>query len=411
MREDRKVRPKQAPIRASAGFSMVEIMVGVLIGMVSAIVIMQVFALSEGQKRSAAAGSDAQTSGAIALQSVQRDVREAGYEMGVGSLATSPIGCNVTLRAGVDLAPMAPVIINPQVLRADNPRGDNSPDPNTDTLLVTYGSGNYAADGDSVLGPPAPLATGPSINFYNVRSPMAFATGDRIIPASAQDITNPCATGLTLGQVTTVPCAWSGTTLNCVADVNGDFPVTVAPAWRTASTVLYNLGPAPVIRAYAVRGGNLTVCDYMVNDCGDPALKNVASVWVPVANNIVSLKALYGRDTVVPTPAGQTNYQVTAYDQTTPTTACGWLRIPAVRLALVARSGQFEKGIVTRTVTDAAGPGDPPPNAPTWAGNVTNPIVMGPSAGDQPWKHYRYKVFETLVPIRTLTYAQVQPQC
>ncbi|MCX7179106.1 MAG: prepilin-type N-terminal cleavage/methylation domain-containing protein, partial [Proteobacteria bacterium] len=58
---------------AAQGFSLVEIMVGMVIGMLGIIVMMQIFALAEGQKRSTTGGGDAQNTGAIALYGLQRD--------------------------------------------------------------------------------------------------------------------------------------------------------------------------------------------------------------------------------------------------------------------------------------------------------------------------------------------------
>ena len=51
------------------------------------------------------------------------------------------------------------------------------------------------------------------------------------------------------------------------------------------------------MRAYAVRNQNLTVCDYVLNDCGAAANNGDPAIWVPIANNVVSLRAQYGRDT------------------------------------------------------------------------------------------------------------------
>ena len=80
-----------------AGFSMVEMMIGLVIGMIAVIVMMQVFSVSEGYKRTTTGGDDAQNNGAIALYALQRDIRQSG----LGASAFQLIGCNVTLRAGV----------------------------------------------------------------------------------------------------------------------------------------------------------------------------------------------------------------------------------------------------------------------------------------------------------------------
>jgi type IV pilus assembly protein PilW len=69
-------------------------------------------------------------------------------------------------------------------------------------------------------------------------------------------------------------------------------------------------------------------------------------------------------------------------------------------MAIVARSNQPEKldPVTNQPVT---------PNAPVWdadqadAGGAANPIVL---TADANWKNYRYKVFQTLVPIRNINW-------
>ena len=65
--------------RLSRGFTLVEIMVGVLIGLIGTVVIFQVFAVSEGQKRTTTGAGDAQQNGVFALFQVERDLRTAGF--------------------------------------------------------------------------------------------------------------------------------------------------------------------------------------------------------------------------------------------------------------------------------------------------------------------------------------------
>jgi len=73
------MRALPAMKKQNLGFSLVEIMVGMVIGLLSTIVVMQVYATFEGQKRTTTSGSDAQTNGAVALYTVERDARLAGY--------------------------------------------------------------------------------------------------------------------------------------------------------------------------------------------------------------------------------------------------------------------------------------------------------------------------------------------
>ena len=127
-----------SPRRAAAGFTLVEIMVGMVIGMLGLIIMMQVFSLSEGQKRTTTGGGDAQSNGAIALFGLQRDLRQAGFGVSDPNL----LGCSVALRAGVTLNGFAPVTIN----HAGIPAGD----PNTDTLLLVYSRTRGSPQGDRI---------------------------------------------------------------------------------------------------------------------------------------------------------------------------------------------------------------------------------------------------------------------
>jgi type IV pilus assembly protein PilW len=349
------------------GFSLVEIMVGLVIGILGVIVMLQVFALSEERKRTTTNTGESQSDGVIALYQLQRDIGQAGY----GFTSQGLFACNLTAPSGTTAIPLAPVIVNPPT--AVIPAADA----NTDRLLVLYGEGNGQPQGN-------PIASQLS-NVYTVQMPTAFAVDDRVIAAPAA-----CAANLILDRV----MASAGT-------------VTVATG--AAGATLYNLGPRPKLMAYAVRSGNLTVCDYVVNDCGTASTTNT-TIWVPIASNIVSLKVQYGRDTLttspVPSPPAMPNPPVdqtvyakaVTYDQTTPSgasAACNWLRIPAVRLALVARSGQYDKGVITAA-------------EPVWSGTATNPIVLSAFTN---WQHYRYKVFQTVVPIRNVAWMGVPVGC
>lgn len=376
--------------RACAGFSLVEIMVGMVIGLLGMVVMMQMFSVFEGQKRATTGGSEAQNSGAIALFGLQRDIEKSGY----GFSAYKMIGCNMTLpaanaavanvRPAVTISPLAPVTIN----HAAIPAGDA----NTDTLLISYGNANSPLEGNGITAQP-------SQPNYAVQTPASFILNDRVV-AEAQARPAPCT--LIMDRVVGVGAP--------------NVTVVTGVAGMTNGT-LYNVGQAPKLTAYAIRNSNLTVCEYISidpvtqvdsgKDCGNAALVNNTTVWVPIASNIVSLRAQYGHDTLTPlaTPANQTSYFVDTYNQTTPVTACGWVRASAVRLALVVGNDQYNKAVVTA-------------NVPAWAGSATTPIdlssVTNTFAADgavSSWQNYRYKVFETVAPMRNVTWQGVQAGC
>jgi type IV pilus assembly protein PilW len=373
---------QKRPAGREAGFSLVEIMVGMVIGMLGIIIVMQVFAMFEGQKRTTGGASEAQNNGAIALLGLVRDIQQTGY----GISAYTLLGCDLTLTSGVTIGgALVPITINPPATVI--PAGDA----NTSTLLVIYGNSDTSPEGISIDAQTTP------VNVYQVGAPSAFYKASDVVIAAPQ--TRPATCSMQQDRISAI--AAGGTPDSA--------QITVATGVAGVSQgTLYDLGQSPRIVAYAVRGGNLTACDYMVNNCGDATKTGDSTVWVPIANNIVSLQAQYGHDTLtpVPPPATQSSYIVDTYNQTTPTTACLWARTPAVRIALVARNEQYEKNGGT-----AASPTFATTSYPSWDGGTIN---LGANPGptiDQPWKHYRYKVFQTTIAIRSAAWMGVQSGC
>jgi type IV pilus assembly protein PilW len=379
--------------RHGYGFSLIEILVGMVIGMIGIIVVMQVFALFEGQKRTTSGGGEAQNTGAIALSSISDDIRQAGYGFSLINL----IGCSVELRTSpttVTLNVLAPVMINPVSI----PAGDK----NTDTLQIAYGNSNLLPEGNSIVAPPI------DTTHFSVQAYKSFNVGDYVLATP-------------LGRSCTVA---HPATLNQVAAVTNP-TLTLTPGVGVSVTpgLLFNLGQTVTIHVYAVRNGNLTVCDYMVNDCGDSSKVSPldSTVWVPIAGNIVSLRAQYGQDITNNQPSvtspntGLMDGVVDIYSQTSPANtgaskdACDWLRTPSIRLALVARNSQLEKTAVTAAAPlwDGSTAAN---NNPVWTGSTAgasaNPIDLSkyPNGTANPnWQNYRYKVFQTTLPIRNIT--------
>lgn len=358
------------------GFSLVEIMVGLVIGMVASIVILQMLALSEQRKRTTTSAGESQSDGVIAFYQMARDIGQAGY----GFTTLNLFNCNTTWTVGgtaIGTAlPLAPVTINPGT--AIIPAGDA----NTDTVLVMYGNAGNEPQGNVIYSA--------SSNVYTTQMPAAFAQNDRVIALPAAGCVNP---PLTLDTVT------------ATAALNVSVATGVA---GVTNGTLYDLGPAPLLLAYAVRGGNLTVCDYTLNDCGAPANASDPTKWVSIASNIVSLKAQYGRDTLTATPTVATPpvyAKVDTWDQTTPTSNCGWTRAIALRLALVARNSQIDNDPSLATINQNT--------PPTWAGNANDPIVSPANvlSTNANWQQYRYKVFQSVVPMRNVAWMGVPVGC
>src|SRR5258708_10831278 len=87
------------------GFSMVELLVAMLIGLIGMIIIFQVFEVSESIKRSTTSGGDAQQNGAIALYSIERDFKNAGMGFNDTTFARCDIVGYDNKRATPDFPP------------------------------------------------------------------------------------------------------------------------------------------------------------------------------------------------------------------------------------------------------------------------------------------------------------------
>lgn len=376
----RNIQPRQ-----HRGFSLVEVMVGLAIGMATVVIMLQMLSNSDTMKRTASGGNDAQMTGTLALYTLERDIRASGY----GISAYNILGCKLTFKttSGASVTvPLAPTTINAP--------GDTVPpgDDNTDTLLVVYGNSDGSSEGDALI-------TTSTSGSYQVATGSTFHKDDVVI---AQATVRPPE-----------PCTVTSDVVNSIDEATSTLNVTPGVSGLALGSVIYNIGPAPVIHAYAVRKGNLTMCDYTANDCSDATAAAAAdpAVWVPIAGNIVSLRAQYGRDTTAP-PAPMVGV-VDTYDQTTPATPadplngtphCAWARALSVRMAVVARSGAYDKD-------------GPTTAAPSWSGSTAAPSASpkNPTAltfdlsADANWQNYRYKTLETTVPLRNAIWQGGQP--
>lgn len=366
---------------AVRGFTLIELMVGLVIGLLTVLVITQVMAMAEGKKRTTSMGNDAQVNGALALFTMQRDIEQAGY----GATANSAgLGCTVNAKNASSAAfqfTLAPVVI---AVGASN---------GPDTITILQGN---------TPGFSAPmLLTGAHLqndNHFAVSSSLGAVAGNMMI-AVPQTVssTNTCTlfnvTTDTSGTVTQL----GNTNVPHVTGATGPWNPAAAQtqfpsSGYAAGDYLVNVG-SMVLRAYTVdSANNLVVSDRSAID------GTVPSPPPEVYPQIVNLKALYGKDT-------NGDGVIDAYDTTTPTTSAGWAQVQAIRIAVVARSAQFEKDAVT-------------PTAPLW--NVGGTITIAGSSAcytnsmciplqvsqvGTDWQHYRYKVYDTIVPLRNVLWS------
>ena len=116
------------------GMTLVEVMVGLAIGMIGMLVIFQTVSVWDARTRATSAGSDSQVTGSIAMYSIERDLRLAGQ--GFGGAESAIMGCQVSgfdQNASGPLGfPMTPVVIV-----------DNDATNEPDQIATLYGTSAY----------------------------------------------------------------------------------------------------------------------------------------------------------------------------------------------------------------------------------------------------------------------------
>lgn len=391
------------------GFSLVELMVGVTIGLIATLLMTQVIVFYDGQKRGTTSGADAQNTGAVALFTLENDLRQAGY--GMATLDT--LACSVQSSGDANGRRIYPALIIPDGMAAAHannalrlPPGDAG----SDILVVMFSNAVTAAEGVSIANEHIQGNPGYNPRLYVFgRNITGFRVGDTLLVGQAGQ-------SCTVTNVTAVTAA--------TLSVTTDHPSTGA-AYAANTARVFNLGNnGLVMRAYAVRGGNLTVCDLVASDCSADlsgltvAQRNV--LWVPIASNVVGLRAQYGWDTTA-----AADMRVDAYCRsrltpgaancptpddgmtgaaTVPSTACDFTRITSLRVALVTQGAELARDTTNPTAATI--------NLwPTISGAaVAAPVTVGPAFA-VPSQRYRYKVFNTTVPIRNVIWFGGQSSC
>ncbi|MES2183635.1 MAG: PilW family protein [Pseudomonadota bacterium] len=366
-------------MRTQRGFTLIELMVGMVVGLLTTLVIAQVLAVAEGQRRTASVGASAQVNGAVALYGLQHDLQMAGYGI---SIVPAALGCPVRA-AYNNVAPTAtPFPLVPVVITANTTEGL----PDTITLL----SGTKT-------GPSVPaLVTEDHPNAatsYVVQSSFSVSAGDLMVavpgPATATSW-SAASNWCTLFSVSSLTATNIGNAT--AAGWNNNQP-TLTPA-----TGFLGAGN---FQSYLVNLGSMTLRTYSIASTG--TLLQVADITgsapaptptpLEAYADIVNIKGFYGLDT-------NADGAVDSFTCQTPTTNAVWQQVVAVRIAVVARSGQYEKDKVTAS--------NPTLNVPMLATSSpscsANPVTLKVDQLGADWQNYRYRVYDTVVPLRNVVW-------
>ena len=412
------------------GFSMIELMVAMLIGLIGMIIIFQVFEVSEGIKRTTTSGGDAQQNGAVALFVIERDLRSAG----MGFNETPFAGCELigfdSKRSATGTPPDFPPIsgafpLGSNILLVPARIVSTGAATDPDQLTIFYGSKHNVTNATTLSAiMTLPLATPPTLTVKNA---YGYRPGDLIV---LQDPAAVPAKKCSIMEVTRAPSpAYS---LVDYADNGGSYQ-TVNPVDTVTTrfnkpgglgviydgkdagvTRVYNLGNVhqpkgapelPVHNTYSIVNRSLQVTSLFVATDA-PASPLVSTV----ADNIVHLRALYGIDDGPLDASGRGDGIIERFIDAATFDAIGrpWLNVLAVRVTLVARSAFAEKPSEGAAGCDATTDGTEVPPGPDRRPRWTPPGAVGAVVpqvpfnltADPDWKCFRYRVFETTVPLR-----------
>lgn len=367
----------------SRGFTLVELMVGLVLGMLTVLVITEVTSLAEGKKRTVSSGSDAQVNGALSLYTLQRDIQMAGYGA-VGNLEA--LGCPVkgsfkdpAAAAGTAAIAFSPTLA-PVVIR-DGANG--APD---EITVLQSRKANFSAP---LLVTKDHAKAG---NSFTVKSTFGVAAGDLMIAVPAGgtwNANNWCSVFSVTDDGAATP---TETTLDShhVPHVAGG-----TSKWNSGS-VFPDSGYLD--KSYLLNMGSLSFNTYSVNAAAQSLdvtarTAEAVSATESLYPQIVNMQAMYGK-------AAAGTGQVSSYDTVAPTTAADWQNVLAIRIAVVARSTQYEK----EAVTSKAPSWDVGPNSTVSGATTcgTSKCVELKISHVPDWEHYRYKVYDTIVPLRNM---------
>ncbi len=384
---------------AQGGFSLVELMVGVAIGLVAMLVVFQVLSIWDTRRRTTTSGGDAQVAGTIAIYLLDRDVRLGGWGFGdVGAGYCSTVnGYNSARQSGPTTFPFSLVPV----------KIDYDPTGKPDAIEVLYGNSSVLSEGQQFvtstpfskkaltnsgfLAPNPSNTTGPPLQST---APVGAAPGDLVVVSN------------TSGACDLIQVSDHGATEDLQTFYHNPGVSTFNRAGGTVASyttgMLYNLGPIPQWRKWSIpqlaNGNPGNVLQWQEQFTNAPA--------TDVTEGIVDMRAEYGIDN---SPQDD-NISPNEWTSTAPTNtpSDSWSRVLAIRVGMLARSQRYEKPDPTLGCTATT-------VVPTWSGSnangrpTSNPfriLNLDGTAGNlnnpYDWRCYRYRVYEKVIPLRNV---------
>ncbi|MER2551634.1 MAG: PilW family protein [Thauera sp.] len=358
-----------APQRRVRGISLVELMVGMTIGLIALLVMVQTFFASQGQKANAVSGADATTAGHIALTLLERDLLNAGAGLSATQCTQIRFFDPALGAVSQNDAMAMPVTI--------------SADPNAPTALVTRSDRitiRYVEAADAMMANSTLTASMPSPSSTLFASTgIGFAQGDLVLLhdpngiCAVQQITqDPGSSGRSGGS-------WRfqinpSSIYNAPGADTGIFPPS---GYQAGTGRIMSLGPRGIAEisyqmSYRDAGTTLPNADLA------SSRRDMTTTGTPpsqtLTRDVIALRAQYGwwdRGT-----------NTVSFGSTVPAGAQPE-ELAAIRVGIVVRAGQADRSYTA------------PETISLFAGDNPLAITLGSSE-----RNYRYRTFETVVPLR-----------
>lgn len=425
---ERAASARQLRRATVAGMSLIEVLISMVLALITFLVMFQMFESWDRNKRSTASGGGAMVTGAMAMFRLERDLRLAGFGFG----NASELGCTVTAydpsrpneaavppvsatAGGVFSFPLAALQI------VDGAAGA------PDQVVALYGSSEGIAAtrffGTGAIGAKEYTGATSTTVTMEVGALGGVQQGDLVVVA--QNATT-CNVVEVTNNLNSDRRTFDFTGGNYTHSYTG--AANTAPRYNDPGGLLvtsptghvYVLGPRPQRRIWQIRNNrtlafanDLRWTDTVNNATGAAGADNLND-FTDVADNVVNLQAEYGLVATV-------TYAGTAISGCTAGTTPVWTAVAlpatcqafvwAVRVGLLARSDQFEKAWGVPANAGAA-------VAPQWAGgsftmanadgtadSFAAATLTAPSKDPNDWRHYRYRVFESIIPLKNVMWA------
>jgi type IV pilus assembly protein PilW len=409
------------PVRTArtAGFSLIELLVAMVIGLVVTLAITSVLIRGESSKRNTTSVNDLNQTGAYAAYVLDRVVRSAGS--GFSQSWSTTYGCLLSVaQGGTAVLPttipsssafnqvtqpfrLAPVIIGKDLANTSGP----SAQVRGDVLVVMGGTAGFSELQQTVT-PGSVSAAGMSM-----QNALGYGTDDLVLLADPA-VPGGCMVQqiATRTRATAGPAVLFGGTGTTYYGGTGTYAATTtSPVAVTAfngSAIALQMGNAatnpPRFELYGV-GDNRTLLTY---DLLRPSSAGGSSD-VPIADGVLEMRALYGiTSTAIPgntvdswVDPGSADYQASVLMDGSAVSQQRLRRILAVRVGLILRTSLQERP--PRYVGDPDGYQLPAGTVLTLFGDL-GALAQTRTLGTGEL-NYRYRIVESTIPLRNVLLA------